>query len=489
MERQPKAQASPLLVVQADVPGVDESTGDYQYRTYGPGAAMAALPEVYVVNLSHEHRRREAIYEAADVLILNGLCDLDLFPVIHRRRCAGKPTIFEFGDDLFNIPSCNPRHQFFARAENRWVIEQLAQSCDALQFSTPNLFKKYGHWAKTAMVFENHLHYLPPAKKPRRQPEVVVGWAGSFGHYNDLDRIVPALVRWITSRSDIRFHFMGADRLWELFTSLPDQCKTKFPPGSLSDYSRFLETLDIGIAPMEDTLYNQSRSDVKFLEYAAHGVVPVLQDVEPYRSSVRPGETGLFFEDGDGLVAILEGLAKDFYRRVGISVAARDYVLCERMLGDHALERIRFYRCLTGKNPPRSAQAPSPAQLFRGFDTLEGALLRGRHVVLMPTTFELILRDLLIANSSVPRAHLYSLLQLAAGAEVDNYLPHLYGAYAAPDPAASLELALAQNPNSINAWRLLASELHRRGNRSRAAECLAESQHLLSACGVIVPQS
>ncbi len=480
MDSQVPVQPGPLLIVQADVPGVDEGAGDYQYRAYAPGAAMAGLPDIYTINLTNEHRRREAVYAAADVLILNNLCDIDLLPLIHRRRCAGRPTVYEINDDLFNVPPGNPQHAFYAIPENRATVEQLARSCDAIQFSTPSLLRKYGHWSQHTAAFVNHLHFLPREKRFGRRDQVIVGWGGSLGHYHDLAGIAPALVRWLLGRPDVKFHFMGADRLWELFAPLPDHGKRRFPPGSLPDYYGFLETLDIGLAPLEDTPYNQSRSDVKFLEYAAHGVIPVLQNAEPYRLSVEHGKTGFLFAHAEELVAILDRLVADFHGRVRLSVAARDHVARKRSLTDHLQERLCFYRGLmTAASPPRAPQT-SPGLAFQDFAAMEGGLLRGRHLVLMPTAFELMLRDLLKAQALGSREQAYHLLQLAASLEPNNYLPYLYGAGSSPDTVSSLQLALARNPCSIKALMLLASLFQQQGNPSAAAACLRRSRQLLA---------
>ena len=44
---------------------------------------------------------------------------------------------------------------------------------------------------------------------------------------------------------------------------------------------------DIGLAPLEDTEFNRSKSCVKFYEYASVGTVVLTSDVEPYKSEVN----------------------------------------------------------------------------------------------------------------------------------------------------------------------------------------------------------
>jgi len=48
---------STLLVVQVEPPQ-QEDGGDYYYRTYAPGLAMAQEEGVYVINLTNVHRHK-----------------------------------------------------------------------------------------------------------------------------------------------------------------------------------------------------------------------------------------------------------------------------------------------------------------------------------------------------------------------------------------------------------------------------------------------
>ena len=47
-------------------------------------------------------------------------------------------------------------------------------------------------------------------------------------------------------------------------------------------------------------------SDVRALEYAAHGVLVIASDAEPFRELIRAGQTGLLFRDPGDLEAVLE---------------------------------------------------------------------------------------------------------------------------------------------------------------------------------------
>ena len=99
---------------------------------------------------------------------------------------------------------------------------------------------------------------------------------------------------------------MGDPELQATVASLPSARVSFTPAGSFERAQRFLDEIDIGIAPLAPTAYNSCRDDLRFLEYAAHGVLAVCADLEPFREVVRPGQTGFLFRDTAELETVLE---------------------------------------------------------------------------------------------------------------------------------------------------------------------------------------
>ena len=67
-------------------------------------------------------------------------------------------------------------------------------------------------------------------------------------------------------------------------------------------YASFLKTLgkvhfDIGLAPLADNVFNRCKSNIKWLEYSAYARAGVYADLEPYRDSVKHGNTGMLAGD------------------------------------------------------------------------------------------------------------------------------------------------------------------------------------------------
>ncbi|MGA2228792.1 MAG: glycosyltransferase, partial [Syntrophobacteraceae bacterium] len=460
---------SPLLIAQVDSTQ-DEKTGDFYYRTIAPGIGMASCEGVYVLNLVHFHRLRPELTLDADVLVLNNICDADLLPVIRDRKVLGKVTVYELCDDLEALSPSNPMRAFYHQTNNLLLIKRLAHYCDALQFSSPELQRKYGYLNSKCCVFPNQV-LAPPLERTQKSGErVIVGWGGSIGHLHDMTKISDRLVRWIKSRDNVHLYLMCADPIWELFEALPEDRKKRFATGSIDDYYSFVSRLDIGIAPLEDTPFNRSRSDVKFLEYAACGVVPVVQAAGPYLLSVKQGRTGFLFNSPDELISTLDHLASDASARINVSASAREYVLLERNYLDRGKDRVEFYRSLLpakhllswtdqGEREEdriiaageKGCEHPGgrAANTFERLCKCAGAKKTGRHLLLSSTRYELLLQAGILASDPSNPSKAWRMFREAMEIETSIYMPYLFGAFVSRDPIRTLKRALQRNPRSI----------------------------------------
>lgn len=440
---------TPLLVVQVDVTQ-NESLGDFHYRTYAPGIGMAQCDGVYAVNLVYVNRYGSELMREADILVLNNICDADVLPIIRDRKSRGKLTLYELCDDLDEIPPSSPVRGFYAQPKNMLLVKRLANYCDALQFSSPELFRKYGYLNDYAVIFENQMLSIPPERPRNPKDRVIVGWGGSAGHLQDMANISECLAGWILSRSDVQLYLMGSESIRDLFRKLPENKIRYFAPGPLEQYYDFMSRLDIGIAPLEDTPFNRARSDIKFLEYAAYGVAPVVQAAGPYLYSVRNGRTGILFAATDGLISALDYLVANPSERRAISANAREYALRERNQLTRGRDRIDYYRNLmSAKRDSVSLSGSRAIHVFDKMSNCQGAKRTGRHLHLSSTRYELLLQQGLLASDPGEARDIF---REAAAMEPSLYVPHLYGSPVAADPVAALKKAAELNPESIVSW-------------------------------------
>jgi glycosyltransferase involved in cell wall biosynthesis len=464
-----------MLVAIVDPPH-NTRGGDWYYRAYVPGKAMAEVENVHVVYLQNHHRARRSILNDADVVVLQAICDADLFPLIAERRRRGKLTVFEINDDFRAVQGSNPISKFYANPANSRLLLRLAYRCGAVQFSVPELEHLYGARAERRAIFPNQLWSMPEPRSASSTSKVVVGWGGSQGHLGDMRAVAPALREFLERREDVVFRIMGASAIAELFHGLPAGRVEHVPPGSIEQYHAFVESLDIGLAPLQNDGFNRSRSDVKFLEYACHGVVPVVQRLEPYLKSVDHGRNGFLVETPQELVDTLEVLVRDADMRHRVGQQAYASVADSRLQALHVQARLFFYGQVLddlGHRPRTPAEVKALMDSFRRF---EGAEAEERLVLLGPTAYEALVHDgLLVSQMAGKHAEASACFEEASLRQPLNAMPFLLRGATTQDEAA-LRKALQLEPRSLVAHLALGQMLASRTNPACLAEFVAAAE-------------
>lgn len=468
--------ASPVLIGLVDAPDRTRG-GDWYYRSYVPGSAMARTPGVYVAYVQNHHRARKEVMREADVLVLHAICDADILPVIAARTKRGQVTIFEINDDFRAVQASNPVAPFFAQAQNRRLLFRLAQRCGYIQFSVPELERLYGGLAPHRHVFENQLLAMPPRRKRSSGGRTVIGWGGSSGHLADMTATAPALCELLRKRQDVVFRLMGGHAFARLFNEVPRGQFEHVPADSIEAYHAFVASLDIGIAPLSNDAFNRSRSDVKFLEYACHGVVPVVSHLTPYLRSVRHEENGFLVDGPEDLVARLQELLDDPARRVAMGEAAFASVASTRLQGQHVAARLDWYQqaLAAAGHVPRDESAI--ARKVAAWGACEGAEVEGRFAMLHAAELEDHIHDGLVLRAIPGRTpDATRLFEYASAASPGDHLPRLLlglTTHQLPD----LEAAAALEPASLVSLLALGRAYAAKGD-ARAMTCFLGAAEL-----------
>lgn len=358
------------------------SQGDHLYRTSYPCRALGERDGLLVGSGNWLSLRSRQCARRADVLVLCGTLDADLLPLIRSRRRDGLVTIFEINDDFRDVQPWSHLAAFAANPLTRSLNFQLAVEADALQVSMPYFLEAFSKLNRRSVVFQNYLWELPPRKqKPSR---LRIGWGGSFGHRDDLITLIPVLKRVLKRHPEIDLGIMGVEQFRPLFDWLEPGRLFFQKSGSLAQYYDFIASLHIGLAPLLPTKFNQGRSDVKYLEYAAAGAVAVCSAMGPYDSSLRPGVNGLVAGTFDEFEDRIEQLLSSPDLLTDLQLAAYDYVRFERMQrGSGVEERLDFYRMLLKETEPKRLQGSRVAEfrsLLLGTATAPGAQGEGVYV-------------------------------------------------------------------------------------------------------------
>jgi tetratricopeptide (TPR) repeat protein len=342
----PHAGDHPGLLIAHVGPTEPIDEGAAMYRTRQPSRALGEVPDVGVISGSilSPGLFDSRVLVNADVLIIRDVADPDLLPIVAARRRRRKLSVYEITRHLFATPpTAREAAGRFPDLVERSLRPLLARQADCLQVSTPALDAHCAALNPRRAVFPNQLWDAPPPSPARRPDRVVIGWAGTRAHRDDLRAVIPALAGVLERHPEVAVAVMTEDVVRPVLDPLPAGRVSFTPWGTLASYYGFLDTIDIGIAPLAPTPYNRCLGDTRFMEYAAHGVLAVCADLEPYREVVRPGETGYLFADGAELETVLERALVEGDVRAAIPARAARYAASERLERRHARDRLGFY--------------------------------------------------------------------------------------------------------------------------------------------------
>lgn len=259
---------------------------------------------------------------------------------VARARDAGRPVVYHLDDDLFAVPEAIglAKHRHYNEPARLAGLRAAVEASDLVYASTPHLAERLRqHGISRPIVAGDIPCAIDPERlaRPRPRPRPVIGYMATASHGRDLELALPALEGLLGQRKELSFELFGSLALPPRLAAFGSRV-VHHPP--IADYDAFLARLAelgwwVGLAPLEDTLFNRSKTETKWLEYTFAGVPTVASDMEVYRRCCAGG-AGLLVRDGAWGEA-LPRLLDDPDARGSLIEAAR------RRSRDYSLARMR----------------------------------------------------------------------------------------------------------------------------------------------------
>lgn len=229
--------------------------------------------------------------------------------------------VWETDDDLWHIDAPNKRAVKAFHPEQLRAIEMCVRTAHAVTVTNDHLAEQMRRFNPNVHVVPNMIDAALVEMKRERRPKVTIGWAGGDSHRRDLAYLIRPLNR-VMRTTDAVVHTIGQDFSKELRIPEGRHRHSGWESRLIKYYSTI--DFDIGLAPLEDTLFTRSKSYIKALEYGALGIPVIASAVGPYLDYVEDGVTGFLVRKESEWIDRLELLINDADLRERMGVAARE---------------------------------------------------------------------------------------------------------------------------------------------------------------------
>jgi len=299
---------------------IDMVTASSWYRCNTPGAALAKRGhDVWIKDRFNQHDLKWC-----DVLVVQRLWQPTVLEAIREMNQAGKLTVFDVDDDYWSLHTSNPAYQSWQQPGALNALASVIKSCQIVTVTTAALAARLKQFNPNIRVIPNSLpgQLWPDAPKDvGHDGPLVVGWAGGSSHYIDLREVSAIFPQILERYPQVEVRLIGANPAW--FS--PDAGVTFVEAVPIEEYPALLGGFDIGLAPLEDTRFNASKSDLKIIEYSMVGLPIIASKVSTYSRSIRPGESGFLAKNSKDWLKHLRMLIEQPEVRVSMGAEARKW--------------------------------------------------------------------------------------------------------------------------------------------------------------------
>ncbi|WP_312909867.1 glycosyltransferase [Stutzerimonas nitrititolerans] len=222
---------------------------------------------------------------APDVVVLQrAVLDEQLEKMRRMQTFSGAFKVFELDDYLPNLP-IKSIHRLHMPKDILRSLRRGLGYVDRFVVSTQPLAEAFSGLHGDIRVIENRLPVgwwkgLQSERRVGTKPRV--GWAGGAGHTGDLE-LIADVVKELADEVEWVFFGMCPDKLRPYIHEFHAGVFIHQYPSALASLN-----LDLALAPLEQNLFNECKSNLRLLEYGACGFPVICSDVRCFQNDGLP---------------------------------------------------------------------------------------------------------------------------------------------------------------------------------------------------------
>ena len=229
--------------------------------------------------------------------VLSKVIHHELFDILKSyAEKIGAYLVYDLDDNMHEVQPSNYAFDYYNHLsadglKNINSFEHIVSNCDHVIYSTRELQAYYETLNPNSSVFPNFLdiddRYKNFEKVDWRKiadeqeveyndDSILVGFFGSDSHIDDLDILQESITKIINENKNVIFAILtGQDLISSVLIKkwgLPHKRFLYYKYQNINEYVRYVDTFDIGLAPLQMNYFNMAKSNLKLLEYGALGI-------------------------------------------------------------------------------------------------------------------------------------------------------------------------------------------------------------------------
>lgn len=207
-------------------------------------------------------------------------------------NCKGTPIIYDLDDNFMEIPDYNYAKPFFQGEHLVENLKRIVNAVDIVTVSTEPLatwIKSFNGTCKIKVVpnFIPKYIYRPYDFIKAKNKKPHIAWAGSVNHYSDNDmgdfKVIYDLI--LNTQDVFDWTLFGLRKLPKWVEHLNKIKTVKWIPIVNLPATLKSHNIDFGLAPLITSLFNESKSNIKLLDYGSSDIISVCSKLEPYKEA------------------------------------------------------------------------------------------------------------------------------------------------------------------------------------------------------------
>ena len=201
--------------------------------------------------------------------------------------------IYDLDDDLLALDQSH--ENYFEYKDKKNIINELINAANLVTVSTRKLADLVSKINQNVVVIENSYKIHENKNTESKGCPLNLLYMGTYTHKKDLEIVLPALEE--INKNSIRCYL----NIIGISTDIPSiPWIKKIPiPEEISSYPQFmafltvLKGLDLGIAPLVENKFNESKSAIKIWDYCLAGIPTLASNIAPYNELIQDNVNGL----------------------------------------------------------------------------------------------------------------------------------------------------------------------------------------------------